>query len=199
MYKKIAQQITNIFVDNGSITKEKSNIYTYGFEVLISTIVYMIIFIAVAIATKTLLESLIFWLGFFIVRTIGGGFHANTYITCHILFSCVHLAFIAALRLLPVNTYNYAIIAFAVFSFTVLLFIAPVDHRNKRFTPHEHNRFKICSIVYAFVILSITPLFLKFHFINSSFFLSFMIGTFIATFSVLSAKIINKTKKEDLS
>lgn len=101
MYKKIARSITDKFVKNGSIQQEKANVYTYGFEIIISTLVYTLIFIVTAIVSNTLFESLLFWMGFFIVRTIAGGYHASTYISCHILFFLTHCSFIAFIKLLP--------------------------------------------------------------------------------------------------
>ena len=192
MYKRIARTITSAFVNNGTISEDKSNIYAYGFEVLISTIAYTTILIGIAAITKTLLESFLFWLGFFIVRTIAGGYHAETYITCHILFLCSHLSFIAFLKLVPSVSHEFFIIAFAGISSIVLFLIAPVDHPNKRFTINEYKRYKKCSFTYAILFVTITTVMLVYRVIDLSLLLSFVIGTLIATLSVISAKIVNK-------
>lgn len=195
LYKKIAQNITNKFVNIGSIPTEKANIYTYGFEVLISTIVYAFTFIVIGAIAKTMLESLLFFIGFFIVRSIAGGYHANTYIACHILSLCIHLVFISVLKLLSNNAYDYIIVMFALFSFITLIVFAPIDHKNKHFTPQEYKYFRIYSLLYSFIILSCTTIFLSFRFINSILFFSYMFGTFIAAFSVISAKIKKEIKR----
>lgn len=189
MYKKSARYITNQFIKYGSISEEKANVYAYGFEILISTIVYIIFFLITAAITDTLLESLLFWFGFFIVRTIAGGYHAKTYIICHILFLLNHIAFIAILKLIASDAITFLVLCLTLTSAFCLFKYAPVDHQNKRFTENEKKIFRASSLAYAFLTLIILTLAVAFHFQNETLFLGYSIGTFSATFSVVIAKI----------
>lgn len=192
MYKKSARYITNQFVKHGSISEEKVNVYAYGFEILISTIVYTIIFLITAAITDTILESLLFWFGFFIVRTIAGGYHAKTYIFCHILFFLNHITFIAIIKLIPSNAIAVLVLCLTLMSAICLFKFAPIDHPNKRFTENEKNKFRTGSVAYAFLILIITSIAFAFHFFNEALYLGYSIGTFSATTSVVIAKIIKQ-------
>lgn len=80
MYKTISYKITDIFIKKKMITEDKKDIYLYGFEIVVSTIIYALIFILTAIVTSTLLYSIIFFIGFYFVRKFCGGFHASTYL-----------------------------------------------------------------------------------------------------------------------
>ena len=192
MYKKSARYLTNQFVKHGSISQEKVNVYAYGFEILISTIIYTIIFLITAAITDTILESLLFWFGFFIVRTIAGGYHAKTYIFCHILFLLNHIAFIVILKSIPSDAIIFLNSCSMLTSAICLFKFAPVDHPNKRFTKNEKNKFRAGSVAYAFLILAITSLAFAFHFLNNALYLSYSIGTFSASTSVVIAKIIKQ-------
>lgn len=192
MYKKGARYITNQFIKHGNISEEKANVYAYGFEILISTIVYTIIFLITAAITNTLLESILFWFGFFIVRTIAGGYHAKTYTFCHILFLLNHIAFIAILKLIPSNAITVLVLCLTLTSAICLFKYAPVDHPNKRFTKNEKKKFRASSLAYAFLTLIIITLAFVFHFQNEALFLGYSIGTFSATFSVVIAKIMRQ-------
>lgn len=192
MYKKGARSITKQFIKHGSISEEKANVYAYGFEILISTIIYTIFFLITAAITGTLLESLLFWLGFFIVRTIAGGYHAKTYIFCHILFFLNHIAFIAILKLTPSSAITFLVLSLTLTSAICLFIFAPVDHPNKRFTENEQKKFRVGSLAYAFLTLIIISLAFAFHFQNEGLYLGYSIGTFSATFSVVIAKIIKQ-------
>lgn len=194
MYSKGARYITNHFIKQGKISEEKANVYAYGFEILISTIIYTIIFLITATISGTLLESFLFWIGFFIVRTIAGGYHAKSYISCHILFMLNHIAFIAIVKLTPSSAIMFLALVFMLISTIILFIFAPVDHPNKRFTENEQKRFRISSLLYALLILLVMVLAFMFQFHSTIPFFSYTIGTFSATTSIMASKIIRQSK-----
>lgn len=79
----------------------------------------------------------------------------------------------------------------------LILFFAPVDHKNKRFIKNEYRNFKIKSCIYSIIIILVSTLYLleilRFDNVDTWIF-AYSIGTFSATISMLSAKIINKKK-----
>ncbi len=198
MYKTIARYITGAFIKCGVASAEKENVYAYGFEILISSLVYTMIFVLTAVATKTALESFVFWAGFFIIRKIAGGYHAKTYTACHILFMMNHLAFIAIVKFVPVYAIPVLFESAMLASAILLLVFAPVDDPNKTFTVNEKKRFRMLSVIYSVITIFVVLLLLLLKVKISVLFLSFGIGTFSASFSVMSAKIIKKIKKENV-
>lgn len=190
IYKRLSVAITDSFIRNDIIPAKKKEIYKYGFEVLISTLVYTAIFIAISVITKTIVPSLVFWIGFFIVRTISGGFHAKTYLSCHLLFLINHLVAICILKLCPVAAQVPTAYVLSMISAILMLIFAPVDHPNKPFIKSERKRFRKYSCIFAVLLLivSVSVVIVS----NSRFVyysLSFAIGTFSAAVSLVSAKI----------
>lgn len=194
----ISNCITNRFVKSNLIPEEKKEIYSYGFEIITSTIAYALIFIILAIVTNTFLTSVIFFCGFYFIRKFCGGFHANTYLKCHILSALNHIAVIAMLIFFPsslqriVSTISLYVCAILILGF------APVDHKNKRFIKNEFRHFRLMSCIYSGIIVIIATLnaFGIFGAIKADIFVfAYTLGTFSATISMLSAKILNSIER----
>lgn len=193
MYKEFSEIAADHYIKHGIIKESKRDVYRYGFEVLLSTLVYTIIFIVTAIISNTFIESLIFWLGFFIVRTIAGGYHAKTYIACHLLFMTTHLLFISILKLSPAASHIYISLTMMMVSSVLLFLFAPVAHPNKPFIKSEKKRFRKYSCIYAILLLLVsayTAILIPPKYVY--YLLSYAIGTFSAAISLISAKILYK-------
>lgn len=163
-------------------------VYRYGFEVLFSTIVYTLIFIIIAVISDSFLPSLFFWLGFFLVRKLCGGYHAKTYLKCHLLFALNHLAFVALLRYVSL-TKNPIFMSIGLLVCSVIIFIfAPVDHPNKPFKGDEYKKFRIKSRLYCIIVVLASVITYLNQIPYNTVLFGYMFGTVSATVSLLSAK-----------
>lgn len=189
MYKKLASVTTDYYIKRGVIEAEKQEVYRYGFEVLLSTFVYALIFIVTSIISKTLIPSLLFWLGFFIIRKISGGFHCKTYLSCHLLFFINHILFIVLYKYLPNTISEWCSIGFILIASLLIFLFAPIDNANKPFIKTEKKRFRTLSCIYACILIMIAALnylFLPFGHIT----FCFATGSLSAAISLLCGKII---------
>ena len=114
MYKKIAKIITDSFILKGIIKKEDKEIYEYSYEVLISQAVYIFIMLFISILFKAFFETLVFFIGFYICRSLTGGYHASNYIKCHLLFALNQIAFLLLLQLMSNRYFLYCYIFYIV-------------------------------------------------------------------------------------
>lgn len=198
MYKKLANLLTELFLSKNLILEDKKEIYLYGFELIASMIVYAIIFLFCALITSTLYTSIVFFLGFYLVRKFCGGFHANTHLMCNFMTTFTHLIAIAFLLWFPSLYRNiFNTITLLCCALLILLF-APVDHKNKKFIKNEYQNFKIKSCIYSCFILviaifNIIEIHLLIH--KDIFIFAYSLGTLSATISMLSAKIINLNER----
>lgn len=190
LYKTFSINITSFFIKNGIISKKNKDIYEYGFEVLISTFTYTIVFVLTSFLTKTLLSSLLFWLGFSIVRSIAGGYHANTHLRCHLLTMSNHVMFICFLYCIPNHLKSYISTIILLLSSIIILVFAPIAHPNKPFVKTERIRFRILSYAYAFIVIIIALLICLFYReILTDYLFGFSFGTLVAAISLVVAKI----------
>ncbi len=192
IYKKIAYSITNIFIRNEIISNESKSIYLYGFEILLSTFMYTFIFVLTAFISNTIKISLVFWIGFYILRTLAGGYHAKTYIKCHILFFINHIVFIIVFYSFPKQTRSLMTLIMIIISTIIVLLLSPIDNPNKPFINKEKQKFKALSNLYIIIVLIASIiLYCSFPNILIDYSMSFAIGTLSAAISLLSAKILN--------
>lgn len=196
MYRRIAIKITDWFIKKGTIDEAKKEIYYYGFELLLSSTIYFLIFLGIAFFTKSVFASFFFWLGLFIVRKVAGGHHAGSYRKCHLLFAANHIAFVILLKLFPISLYYISIIVILLFSLLSILLFAPVDHKNKPFIKTEYKRFKRFSRIYCLILAIIIVVFSLKIFKANSLVFGFAIGTLSATISLLCAKIIRAKERK---
>lgn len=188
MYRKLAICITDKFVSKKLISDSKKDIYAYGFEMLISILVYFVEFLVISLITQTLESSLFFLCGLFIVRKVAGGHHANNYISCNFLSTANHILFVFLVKQVNVNTSYHFITLTLLFSTATILLVAPVDHKNKPFIKNEYKRYKLLSSLYC-IVLGIVVLLVSIKTlpVNEVLF-GFTFGTLSATVSLLCAK-----------
>ena len=201
MYKAISNSITNMLIKKNLIPIENKEIYLYGFEIITSSIVYALIFLISALITSTLLSSLVFFVGFYFIRKFCGGFHADTYLKCHIMTAVTHYLAILLILFFP-KTLLLSFSSTSLYCCSLLIFMfAPVDHKNKRFIKNEYRNFKVKACSYACIIIVLITIYLlnKTNLESFNIYLfAFSIGTLSATISMLSAKIINLYERRNI-
>ncbi len=198
MYRKLALNVTQLFIRQNIIDKNKKDIYQYGFELLISGIVYAILFLILSLFTHTVIPSIIFWLGLFGVRKTAGGHHSSSYMSCHLLFTANHILLIVLLKLIHSQLYFALSSSFLIFGCFCVMLLGPVDHKNKPFIKTEYKRYKIASRIYGLVLLGLFILTITKIIPSSNNTFSFSFGTLSASISLLCAKIIRfKERKEE--
>lgn len=193
LYNRVSVLLTDAFIKNGIIPESKKEVYAYGFETMLSLFTYTAVFIGLAAITKTMLASVIFWIGFFVIRTISGGFHAKTYLGCHMLFMMNHVLFILIYRCCSDELQMHAAPILIIVSSLIILIFAPVDHPNKPFIKTERKRFRILSCIASGILIVLATINLVMNNTTlGTYSLCFAIGVFSAAISLMSAKIINK-------
>lgn len=196
MYKKLAVFLTDKFIKSGIIEGSQRDVYRYGFEILLSHIAYIFVFLILAILTQTFSCSLLFGIAFFVTRSIAGGYHAATYSVCHLLSLLNQILFILLIVFLPQEYHPVASIVAILMSSALLLIFAPLDHPNKPFIKTERKRFRRMCCVYAYVIPVVVAALVLFATQLSTYVLSFSLGIFSAAFALLSAKIQQTKEKQ---
>ncbi len=198
LYRKCSIKVTDFFVNRGIIPDDKKPVYEYGFEILISTMAYAVIFILISLVTKTLFASVMFFASFCVVRTIGGGYHANTYLKCHIISATNHLLFVFLYSVIPQSFSKQAIIIMLGISAVIMFVLAPVEHPNKPFIKSERKRFRQLSLLYSTVLIALSIVtFCLYKKSWNACFISYSIGTISAAISIIVAKINHKKGKKE--
>lgn len=185
--------ITENLINKKIVCEDKIDIYAYGFEIMISYFCYFAIAIIISIVTCTFFESLFFLAGFVLIRKSAGGYHASTYLKCHILFSLNHIVFIVLHNYFLINIYYFMVLFTPLITLISILCFAPIDHENKPFTPNEYLKFKRKSRISSIIVLCVAMIFGFIPQIKSLLF-GFLFGVLSAIVSLIVAHIIKKCK-----
>ncbi|MBR6548745.1 MAG: accessory gene regulator B family protein [Clostridia bacterium] len=196
MYSYLSNKITIHFIKKGIIKQSDFENYAYGFEILISEIVYCLIMAIIALITHSLLTSLLFFLAFYIYRSVAGGYHAKTYLRCHIIFAINQLLCIGTIYHLPSLVIPYFCMLSLLLSAIITFLVAPIDHENKPFSEKEYSRYKAKSRYYILLSLLIVLSLLAFGYGSNKYCLAYCIGLLSGNLSVLYAKIARRCNYE---
>lgn len=146
MIENAASWVVDLLIRYQVIEHQQSPIYQYGFEIFISSAITCLIVVGLGISFKCLLASLLYFGIFVVLRSICGGYHANTYWQCNMIFFIVTTIVLALFRFLPINKFNelhYCIIALSIL---ITVVYAPVENKNKPLTKKQKNIFCIIGI-----------------------------------------------------
>jgi accessory gene regulator B len=87
MITDIAQNIADYLREKNIIEQNKLDIYTYGFELMISNIISIVVALLIGIIFSEFINVIIFMITFMILRKFSGGYHADTYFKCNAIFA----------------------------------------------------------------------------------------------------------------
>lgn len=83
----LGKSISHFLCEKKVIAEQEVEIYQYGFEILISTALGLLITMAVGIVLHMFFLSVLYYVIFVTVRQWTGGYHADSYLKCNLTFA----------------------------------------------------------------------------------------------------------------
>lgn len=158
--RTLSQKIVNKLCEQDVIDTCDAAAYVYGYELLISSVISVLIVVLVSIICGDLRYSLSFLLGFVIQRIYIGGYHATSHIRCYFAFSGMFLICVLLSKLIAAP-YIFRIITTALL-LTISILFAPVEAKNKPLNEKKRLKYKIIAstlsaIDFIFALLNVLP------------------------------------------
>ena len=132
MIKKAAAGYVGWLCANGIVAPEKNKIYAYGMELVLSGLVNVLSVLLISILIFHPADGLLFLVAFIPLRTTAGGYHANSHLSCNIVFLSTFVALECLGHLLLKYGSVILYLAIAVISLVTLLILSPSEAKNKR-------------------------------------------------------------------
>lgn len=158
MITALANRIADFIYSKNNLLIDERDIYVYGYEIIISSGITFLLLIVTGLLFGKLTEAIAFFLVFYLLRRRTGGYHADTYLKCNLIFELnVILAMIAA----SVNIVFYAKTVINSVSFLLYLIVAfikaPASNPDKPIPKEMQKKHKTWAIGLAmfFEILSV--------------------------------------------
>ena len=158
MISFVSRQIVRCLEKNDVINREQEEIYQYGFEIFISSFITLVITIISGVLLNCLLASAIFFLIFASLRQICGGYHAEHYWSCNLIFTVVVNFVLLIYKFMPMEQYKTAHYVFALASLCIVFFYAPVENTNKPLTVEKKKLFSLISKISVCILTVISCL-----------------------------------------
>lgn len=157
--ERMSQGILDFICRNMTVDDETAEIYKYGIEITLSSIINLLLIIISSLLLGDLLGGLIFMLLFILLRSYTGGYHAETYLRCNTAFVITFIiTFISARLMNSVKLDIIFISALLILSYIPILILSPVKNRHKVLSEEKRKRSRIISAVVYFGSLVIAVL-----------------------------------------
>lgn len=150
MIQTAATLFTRYMIRQG-VCKEDFEVHCYGIEVILSTVIDLFLILTVGYISNMMIEALVFYFGFWIIRKFSGGYHCKTYFYCISLHVLTFMAFTLTVALFQ-NFYVKAITC--VVGILTFLWLSPI--KNRKCTEATYVKYKCISllVLLLYILLS---------------------------------------------
>lgn len=149
MIKKLTNHILKYLISSNVIENdaESRDYYKYGIEITISSLLNILLIIAIGIVSGNILESIVFLACFVPLRQFTGGFHAKTYFLCNLSFSISFAILLTVYRF--TSQYVTPYIGFIIILFSCIIFFSecPIENKNKVISKGMKKIHKAVSVI----------------------------------------------------
>lgn len=148
MIKRLADILTKFICSHINAPPEMADVYRYGFEITISSILNIILVLCCGIIMDDVLASVVYLFVFILIRIFTGGYHATSYLRCNIVMVVSFLLTYALYRvLIGLNTDIRILEAILLANGLPIIIFAPVKNPHKELTPKKAKKFRVISII----------------------------------------------------
>lgn len=144
MIHKISAIITHFLCKESIIPRDQMEFYDYGFQITIANIVNFVIALLLGICFHSVLKMAFIYCIFVSLRLFCGGYHADTYGKCFLLFAVTCMACLWAAEWMAGHMWIQRLLLPASLFFLGLCIWkrAPVENPNRPMTADEKKIFK---------------------------------------------------------
>ncbi len=159
MIKKMSNLILQYLLRSDVIDddQDEKEYYQYGIEITISSILNIVLILAIGLLTHNICESFIFLMLFIPIRQFTGGFHASSYFKCNLSFCIVFLSILVMYNFTQEILSTYLSILITFICIIVIALKCPIENKNKPILEERtrfHKRIAILlSTIYGIIAI----------------------------------------------
>lgn len=158
MLQDISEDITFILLKNKIIDIEDRDIYVYGFQVILSTLIVTGSLLSLGVLLNKIPLTLGFMVTFISLRTYTGGYHAEKFKSCFTITMTIYLSQLLINIIIPDNFKKSIGIICIIIASLIIYRLTPVQHKNNPLSLKERNKYRRISRTITFFILISTLL-----------------------------------------
>lgn len=157
MISRLSERIVKCLLKQSDIKDDEQDLYQYGFFILLSQILYLIIACIIGILLGAFFESIIFYIAFQFIRRYAGGYHASTETRCEVMSTLSILVCLVVIRLSKTYDFQFALLVVSIASAACIAVLCPLDTPEKPLSEKEFKYFrKISWLILSVISLVVT-------------------------------------------
>ena len=148
----LSQKITSFLERNMSIESDMIDIYRYGIEVTLSSLLNITLVFTAGVLTGDILAGITFLGVFILLRSFTGGYHATTYMRCNTVMILTFLSVKIISVFLVRQVLSTKLLFLFMFLFPIIIF-SPVKNVHKVLSEQKRKINRILAII-TYIVLS---------------------------------------------
>lgn len=153
MINKLSDMISSEFVKHKIISEDAKEVYKYGVEITLSSIIGFLITVIIGMLFNSLIHTMIFYVIFISLRSMTGGYHAKTYLKCNFIFTTITLFVIVFSKAASEINRSINLLTFLFLpSETIIIWLAPVENINKPIEKKKRVYWKITAVITSILL-----------------------------------------------
>jgi len=154
----IALKITNHIMDTCDVLEEDREIYLYGVDLLLFSVLNIFVLVTAGAFIGRTAETVILLSIFGFLQSVGGGFHAETHLRC---FLCMLIGWAFIMWCFPLLLlYSSVSLVIAIIGLSLVFLLAPVEHPNAPASPKKQKMMLKLTRASALIIIFFVLLFM---------------------------------------
>ena len=199
MIGKLALKTAESFIKRPNTCYDKIEIYQYGFFVLYSNILFLLLTMLLGAVFGVFLQGIIFYVVFFSIRQYAGGYHASTFTRCEVMSTLSILVCLVVTKLSKTYDFQFTLLVVSAVSALCIAVLCPLDTPEKPLSEKEFKYFRniSCSILSAISIVVIMAYFVRLKWLQIFFApccLSLILESLLLTAGKIKKLMLNKSE-----
>lgn len=155
MISDLSVKVTGVLLNNRIIEKQDEDIYKYGLELLISSVINLALVFSIGCIFGKFIPTVVFVLEYCFVRRYAGGYHADTHAGCIATFGILYFLTLGITEMFHIGEVNIYLLLASIISNIIVFKLSPVADQNKPLEDDEIKRNSFLSkgfVIISFVI-----------------------------------------------
>ena len=156
MISALARCITEVLCTSYTIEENDIELYQYGFFLLLSRVFYFVITVLFGLMFRALMESIMFYIMFSLLRSYAGGIHAKTESACTIM--TIFAMFISVACIATMKSLHTTIVPIVMLTvgLACILTLSPLDTNEKPLSEVDRKKFRRITWVLSFGLVMLS-------------------------------------------
>lgn len=156
MINRISAKILNFISKYVNILPEMKEVYQYGIEITVSTILNITLVLSCSLILKDIFVGITYLFIFIFLRSFTGGYHATTYFRCNLTMITTFLITFVLYKIITYFAVPFYICeSVALLNLIPIVICSPVSNKHKPLTDVQKKRSQKLSIIISSVLLLI--------------------------------------------